>query len=54
MSKAFMRCILCGKKFQGYHVAVCDDCMDRQDPGEDWMDFLARMKKDQNKEEGED
>lgn len=44
LGKAWMKCVLCGESFEGYHVALCDSCLDRQKPGEDWHVFQERVK----------
>lgn len=45
-TKLRMKCSLCGDKFEGYNILVCNKCMDKQKPGEDWLVFLARMKEE--------
>jgi hypothetical protein len=40
---AWMICCFCGKRFQGYHVQVCDLCMNQRKPKENWTAFIKRM-----------
>lgn len=45
-SKCFMKCAICGERFEGYNLAICDPCLAKKKPNEDHMLFVQRMKEE--------